>query len=272
MNQLVLIKYGGNAMSNDFLKKQILTNIAKLKAKNIDVVIVHGGGPFIKQALTDANVESEFIDGQRKTTPEAFTHVEMTLKGKVNSELVSLLNTTGQKAVGLSGRDGELVIAKKRNHKTLIDGQLQEVDMGRVGDVDRVNPEVIYALLEKDFIPVISCIAADESGVGYNVNGDMFAGHIAGALNADQYIVLTDVDGLMEDKDDPQTIINNIQLIDLEKLIERGVVQGGMIPKMESCEIALLNGAKVARIINGTMPEQLLELIENNSIGTKITK
>jgi acetylglutamate kinase len=272
MNQVVLIKYGGNAMSNEFLKKQVLTNIAKLKEKNIDVVIVHGGGPFIKQALADANVQSEFIDGQRQTTPEAFTHVEMTLKGKVNSALVSLLNTTGQNAVGLSGRDGKLVIAKKRQHKTLIEGQLQEVDMGRVGDVDRVNTKLIYTLLENDFIPVISCIAADEDGIGYNVNGDMFAGHVAGALNADQYIVLTDVDGLMEDKDDPKTIIRSANLLEVENFIEQGIIQGGMIPKMESCEVALLKGAKAARIINGTMPEQLLELIENDSIGTKIIK
>jgi acetylglutamate kinase len=269
---VILFKYGGNAMSDDRLKKSVLENIAKLKAQNFDLVIVHGGGPFIKQALKTAKIESEFVDGQRKTTPEAFEHVEMTLKGKVNSNLVSLINSLGYKAVGLSGQDGKIVIASRRQHKTIIDGEMKTVDLGQVGDVASVNPQLIHLLLKNDFIPVISCTAADESGLGYNINGDMFAGHLAGALGADEYVVLTDVDGLMKDKDDPSTIINEIQLDELKQLVEDGTIQGGMIPKIESCEIALNKGAEKARIINGTKPEQIHKIAGEIKIGTNIKK
>ncbi|HKK69514.1 MAG TPA: acetylglutamate kinase [Bacteroidales bacterium] len=269
---VILFKYGGNAMSDDTLKKAVLDNIAKLKEQNYNIIIVHGGGPFIKQALKTAKIESEFVDGQRKTTPEAFEHVEMTLKGKVNSNLVSLINSLGYKAVGLSGQDGKIVIASRRQHKTIIDGETKTVDLGQVGDVASVNPQLIHLLLKNDFIPVISCTAADESGLGYNINGDMFAGHLAGALGADEYVVLTDVDGLMKDKDDASTIINEIQLDELKKLVEDGTIQGGMIPKIESCEIALNKGAERARIINGTKPEQIRKIAGEIKIGTNIKK
>ncbi|WP_462279737.1 acetylglutamate kinase [Salinivirga cyanobacteriivorans] len=269
---VLLFKYGGNAMSDDRLKKEVLKSIGALHAQGFNVVIVHGGGPFIKKALNEAKIESEFIDGQRKTTAEAFEYVEMTLKGKVNSNLVSLLNGLGHKAVGLSGQDGQIVIASKRQHETLIDGERKAVDLGQVGDVARVNPGLIHLLLENNFIPVISCTAADETGVGYNVNGDMFAGHLAGALKADEYVVLTDVDGLMKDKDDPSTLINTIQLNDLKMLVDDGTIQGGMIPKIESCEIALNKGTKSARIINGTKPGQLQKIAGDSTIGTNIKK
>jgi len=267
---LILIKYGGNAMSNDHLKINVLASIAKLKNAGNDVVIVHGGGPFIKEALAEAKIESEFIDGQRQTTPEAFEYVQMALKGKVNSQLVSLLNAQGQKAVGLSGQDGQTVIAKKREHITMIDGKQQPVDLGRVGDVHSVNPQLIHLLLQNNFIPVIACIAANEQGEGFNINGDMFAGHIAGALKADRYIVLTDVDGLLRDKNNPSTIINELSIKELSELVKIGVIQGGMIPKMESCEIAIRGGARTAGIVNGTKPEQLLQLAGNEKVGTKI--
>ena len=269
---ILLFKYGGNAMSDDRLKKEVLKSIGALHAQGLNVVIVHGGGPFIKKALNEAKIESEFIDGQRKTTAEAFEYVEMTLKGKVNSNLVSLLNSLGHKAVGLSGQDGQIVIASKRQHETLIDGEMKAVDLGQVGDVARVNPRLIHLLLENNFIPVISCTAADETGVGYNINGDMFAGHLAGALKADEYVVLTDVDGLMKDKDDPSTLINAIQLNELKMLVDDGTIQGGMIPKIESCEIALNKGTKSARIINGTKPGQLQKIAGDSTIGTNIKK
>lgn len=269
---ILLFKYGGNAMSDDRLKKEVLKSIGALHAQGLNVVIVHGGGPFIKKALNEAKIESEFIDGQRKTTAEAFEYVEMTLKGKVNSNLVSLLNSLGHKAVGLSGQDGQLVIASKRQHETLINGEMKAVDLGQVGDVARVNPRLIHLLLESNFIPVISCTAADETGVGYNINGDMFAGHLAGALKADEYVVLTDVDGLMKDKDDPSTLINAIQLNELKMLVDDGTIQGGMIPKIESCEIALNKGTKSARIINGTKPGQLQKIAGDSTIGTNIKK
>lgn len=259
-------------MTNDDLKKQILSSICLLKKKGFDIVIVHGGGPFIKQALKEAKIESEFIDGHRKTTSEAFEYVEMTLKGKVNSSIVSIINTLGYKSVGLSGKDGGTVTAVKRRHRTIIKGNTKEVDLGRVGNVEKVDTSLLRILLEEDFIPVITCLASDEYGLGYNINADMFAGHIAGALSARHYMVLTDVDGLLSDKNDPDSIMNKINLDDLETLKSKKIIEGGMIPKVESCSIALEKGAESARIINGTKPGQILESIENKGIGTLFSK
>ena len=267
---IILFKYGGNAMTDEALKRQVLGHICSLKSRGFDVVIVHGGGPFIKQALADAGVTSEFIDGHRKTTSEAFEHVEMALKGKVNSNLVGLINASGFKAVGLSGKDGNIITAKKRKHFSIVNEQETEVDLGQVGDVKKVNTSLIQLLLQNDFIPVITCIAADENGLGYNINGDMFAGHLAGALEANQYVVLTDVDGLLRDKDDPSSLMREIDLNETKQLLQDGIIQGGMIPKIESCEIALNNGAASARIINGTVPEQIIALSEKQPIGTTI--
>lgn len=267
---VILFKYGGNAMTNEALKGHVLTNICSLQKRGFDVVIVHGGGPFIKEALEQAGITSEFIDGHRKTTIDAFTYVEMALKGKVNSNLVGIINTLGHQAVGLSGKDGNIVTAKKRKHLSVIDGEQTEVDLGQVGDVAKVDTTLIHLLLENNFIPVITCFAADENGLGYNINGDIFAGHLAGELNALQYVVLTDVDGLLRDKDDPSSLMHDINLTETAQLLKEGIIQGGMIPKMESCEIALKKGAQAARIINGTVPEQIIMLSENKPIGTII--
>ena len=268
---VVLFKYGGNAMSDEDLKRQVLKNICGLKDRGYRVVITHGGGPFIKQALEEAKIESEFIDGHRKTTRRAFEYVEMTLKGKVNSNLVSLINAMGYHAVGLSGQDGRSVVAAKRMHKRMVDGKEEEVDLGQVGDVAEVDTTLLRLLLDHDFIPVISCTATDAMGAGFNINGDMFAGHIAGALQADQFVVLTDVDGLRRDKDDPHSLIHEIRLDQIKDLEQRNIIQGGMIPKMESCAIALNKGAKSARIINGTTPEQIARIAEGAQTGTVIT-
>lgn len=270
--QIFLFKYGGNAMTDDGLKKEILNHICALKKQGISVVIVHGGGPFIKQALKDAKIESEFIDGHRKTTPEAFEYVEMALKGKVNGSLVGMINAMGYKAVGLSGKDGAIVTASKRMHKRITSGKEETVDLGQVGDVADVDPSLIRLLLQNDYIPVVTCLAADKSGTGYNINADMFAGHLAGVLNAAQYIVLTDVDGLLKDKDDPETLMKNLQLPEVSALLDDGVIVGGMIPKIESCEIAINKGARSARIINGTKPEQIQNLLGGQQTGTLITK
>ncbi|NEW78982.1 MAG: acetylglutamate kinase [Gelidibacter sp.] len=268
---LLLFKYGGNAMTNQPLKKQVLKNICNLKEKGYQVVIVHGGGPFIQQTLKEVNIDSEFIDGQRKTTPEAMEYVEMALKGKVNGSLISIINAMGYKAVGLSGKDGQIVTAKKRLHQQIKNGKAEMVDLGQVGDVASVDVTLIELLLENDFIPVITCIASDKNGNDYNINGDLFAGHIAGALSAAQYIILTDVDGLMLDKDNPASIIHELKVTEINHLKEIKCIQGGMIPKMDSCEIALEKGAKLARIINGTIPEQISALFENQQLGTIIT-
>lgn len=268
---LLLFKYGGNAMTNMLLKKQVLKDMCDLKEKGYQVVIVHGGGPFIKQTLEEVNIESEFIDGQRKTTTDAMIYVEMVLKGKVNGSLISIINAMGHKAVGLSGKDGQTVIAKKRLHETTKNGKTEQVDLGQVGDVERVDTTLIEMLLEHDFIPVITCVASDKNGNDYNINGDLFAGHLAGALSAEQYIILTDVNGLMLDKDNPASIINELKVAEINHLKEIKCIQGGMIPKMDSCEIALEKGAKLARIINGTAPEQITALFENQKVGTVIT-
>lgn len=257
-------------MTNEALKRQVLTHICALQSRGFDVVIVHGGGPFIKAALEGAGIASEFIDGHRKTTADAFAHIEMALKGKVNSSLVGLVNTLGYKAVGLSGKDGAIVTAKKRQHHSNTNGVLTQVDLGQVGDVDQVDTTLIKLLLQHRYIPVVTCIAADKNGTGYNINGDMFAGHLAGALRATQYVVLTDVDGLLRDKDKPSSLIREINLRDTSQLFENNTIQGGMIPKIESCEIAVQNGAQLARIINGTVPDQILQLSENKPVGTLI--
>jgi len=258
-------------MNNEENKKNVLSRIINLKNKGYHVVISHGGGPFIKQALLDARIESEFIDGQRYTTPEAFRHIEMVLKGHVNSDLVNTINYLGAKAVGLSGKDGKTVIAQKRVHKRSENGQEIEVDLGQVGDVLKVNTDLIDLLLQNDFIPVIACIGADEEGMAYNINGDTFAGALAGALKAEKFIVLTDVDGLLEDKNNPDSILRKVTLKDISELKSKGIIQGGMIPKTEACETAILNGAQSAKIINGTQPDQILE-VQNPNIGTLIVE
>jgi len=195
----------------------------------------------------------------------------MALKGKVNGSLVSIINEMGYKAVGLSGKDGQTVLAKKHMHEHKKNGKVELVDLGQVGDVASVDTSLIELLLKNDYIPVITCIASDKKGLDYNINGDLFAGHIAGALSAAQYIILTDVDGLMLDKDNPASIIHELKVAEINHLKEIKCIQGGMIPKMDSCEIALEKGAKLARIINGTIPEQIASLFENKEIGTAIS-
>lgn len=269
---VILFKYGGNAMVDDILKREVLKNICMVRNKGNNVIIVHGGGPFIGEALKEAAIESEFIEGHRKTSPEAFEYVEMALKGKVNGKLVGMINSLGYKAVGLSGKDGQIVMASKRMHTTVVDGANKEIDLGQVGNVAHVDPTLITLLLENEYIPVITCLAADKSGNGFNINADMFAGHLAGAMEAKLYIILTDVDGLLYDKDDPDSLIREIDLTEANRLQEKNIIAGGMIPKVESCEIAINKGAGSARIINGTDPAKILEAAGDQMVGTLIRK
>jgi len=257
-------------MTDESLKEKIVNSISRLSAKGERVVIVHGGGPFIKEALAEAQIDSEFIDGQRKTSHEAMHLVEITLKGRVNTNLVTLFNRAGAKAVGLSGKDGQVVTAKKRIHIESNTGR--EVDLGQVGDVEKVNPLLINNLLDNGFLPVLTCVAADNRGIDYNINGDLFAGYVAGALRADHFVVLTDVDGIMMDKDDPETLIKKIESGELVKLKATGVIQGGMIPKIDACIVALKEGAVEAHILNGTKPDDLERIIEKDKAGTAILK
>ena len=271
INSAVLVfKYGGNAMLNEDLQLQVLRNLCRLKDRGFEIVLVHGGGPFIKENLKMANIQSEFIGGQRVTTPETLKQVEMALKGHVNGKLVGLINQLGYKAVGLSGKDGNIVTAVKRFHEVEEHGRITRHDIGLVGDVKKVDTSLLYLLLENDYIPIMTCLAQDENGVTYNVNGDIFAGHIAGALKARAYVVLTDIDGLRRDIDDPESLIHKIDRKGIHQLIEEEIIQGGMIPKMESCLNALDKGAEKAWIINGTMPDQILALAEDKEVGTTI--
>ena len=269
---ILLFKYGGNAMTDSALQREMLHTIARLKSRGFDIILVHGGGPFIKEALSRAGIQSDFIDGHRVTPPEAYAYVEMALKGQVNSTLVTILNNLGFPAVGLSGKDAALVTAKKRWHHRQIQapaGQTEErFDLGQVGDVESVNPDIIHILLEHDIIPVVTCLAADAEGNSYNINGDMFAGHLAGALQADEYIVLTDVDGLLRDISDPNSLISTLKSAQIPAMVEQGIIAGGMIPKLESCTIALKTGCSKARILNGTQPDQLSDLQHKGTVIT----
>lgn len=268
--QKILIKYGGNAMQSEELKNSVTEDIAILKELGFKPVLVHGGGPAIAETLDMAGIVSEFIGGHRKTDIDAVKFVEMALKGKVNTELIKLLNSKGQKAIGISGKDANMVIAKRRVHSITVDDKTTEVDLGQVGDVDEIDTSLIETLLENDYIPVIAPLGIGRDFETYNINADMFAGNLAGALEADDFIVLTDVDGLREDKDNPDTLIEEINSERVKS--EMGnIIQGGMIPKMESCLIALETGVKNAHIINGMNKHSILTLLlSDKKIGTLI--
>ena len=272
MDKIVVLKYGGNAMTDEKIKDQLINNICLLKERGFKMVIIHGGGPFIEQTLKQVGIHSEFIDGQRKTSEHALGYIEMVLKGKINGSLVAMLNAKGQKAVGLSGKDGKLIIAKKRYHLNKKNNEIQPIDLGQVGEVDYIHTEILDILLNNNFLPVITCIAADENGNGFNINADNFAGHIAGALHAHEFILMTDVDGLMRNLEDPNSLITKINLNEVSQLIEKEIIQGGMIPKLEACKTALKGGATSARIINGTKPSKLLNIFQGQSEGTEIFK
>lgn len=248
----ILFKYGGNAMTNPYLQRHIVEKMMWLVEEGHEVIIVHGGGPFIAKMLKQNNIESEFIDGHRKTTKEAMEVVECCLKGLVNAQIVSIINGLGKKAVGISGKDGASVMAEARKHQVLNNGEQSVVDLGFVGNVSSVDTTLVEQLLQNNFIPVLACIAADARGQSYNVNADMFAGHMAGALKVDEFLLLTDVDGLMMDISDSESLIELLSKEEITDLTKKRIISGGMIPKIESCLIALNNGAKSARIINGT--------------------
>ncbi|MBD3629639.1 acetylglutamate kinase [Cyclobacterium sp.] len=269
----ILIKYGGNAMVNQELKEAIAQKIKTLQNHGVQVILVHGGGPFINKSLEDAGITSQFFDGHRHTSPEALSCIEKTLKGEVNSSLVNLLNRQGLQAVGLSGKDGKLAIAQKRWHLARNEaGEESQVDLGQVGDVKVVNPLLLKILLDNGFTPVITCIASDEKGHDFNINGDVFAGKIAAAMEVDAYIVLTDVDGLYLDYPDPASILKEVNLKTIPQYYGKAI-KGGMIPKIESCVAALEAGVKKAVILNGTQPDQISDYIINQrTIGTTITQ
>ncbi len=269
--KIVCIKVGGNALTDVVVKEQIVYQIAELIKLNVKPVLVHGGGIEIKNLLNDVGVKSEFIGGHRKTDAVSIKFIEMALSGGVNKELVSLLTKAGIKSVGLSGKDAQMVIAEKRVHKETINGEEITADLGFVGDVIETDTSLLNTLMDSGIVPVISPISAGSNGETFNVNADMFAGHLAGALNAEKFVALTNIDGLLENLKNPASLIHHLTMDEAKGLFGT-VINGGMIPKIEACFTALDQGVKSAHIINGTKKGTLLRiLLSDEPIGTTIT-
>jgi acetylglutamate kinase len=261
----VVVKYGGNAMTDDTLKQAFAEDIAFLRFAGFRPVVVHGGGPQISEMLDKLNIESEFRGGLRVTTPEAMDVVRMVLVGKVQRELVGLINEHGALAVGLSGEDAALFRAEPAN--TVIDGE--EVDLGLVGEVAEVRPEAVLDIVEAGRIPVISSVAPDENGLVHNVNADTAAAALAIALKAEKLLVLTDVEGLYKDWPDSDEVIQEINPDDLEKLMPS--LASGMVPKMTACLRAVQGGVAKATVVDGREEHAvILELFTNEGVGTQV--
>ncbi len=265
----VVIKYGGHAMVDENLKKNFALDIILMKYIGINPVIVHGGGPQINQFLKKMNIQSNYIDGMRVTDGETMDVVEMVLVGKVNKEIVGLINFHGGRAIGLSGRDGDLIQARKMKiMKEVEDAPPELIDLGRVGEVTHVNPEVLLTLDTKDFIPVVAPVGVGEEGLAYNINADFVAGAIAEELKAEKLVLLTDVEGVL---DEAREIISSMNLQKAQGLIESGTATGGMIPKIGCCIKTIKGGVGKAHIIDGRIPHALLlETFTREGIGTEI--
>ena len=268
----VVIKYGGNAMINCELKQAVLTDIVLMKYVGMHPVIVHGGGPGITGMLERVGKKSEFVGGLRVTDEETMDIVEMVLVGKINKEIVGMLNNIGGKAVGLSGKDADLLVARKKYGRVPAEnGEDEVVDIGQVGAIDKVNPEIISTVIREGYIPVVAPVAAGEGGKSYNVNADSAAGALAEALQADKLIILTDVEGILADKDDTESLISTIKVGEVPDLIRKGIIQGGMIPKVECCVSAVNSGVKTTHILDGRVPHSiLLEIFTDRGIGTMV--
>ncbi|MCH8559056.1 MAG: acetylglutamate kinase [Balneolia bacterium] len=267
----VVIKYGGNAMTDEDIRRNVLSQIGRLYKQGYAVVLIHGGGPEINKLLELAKVQSEFIGGQRKTTEETMYYVQLALRGEVNGSLVRILNYMDIPAVGVSGKDGGMVTAIKRYHITAEqNGDSIKNDIGYVGGVDNINAKLIDSLSDSGFLPVIAPIALGTDGHDYNINADIFAGAVAAAIGADMYVSLTNVNGLYENYPDEHSRIEETDANALREFMVKSA-DGGMLPKLESIIQALENGVQEAHIINGTAEDALLKQISENIIsGTKI--
>ncbi len=269
----VVIKYGGNAMLNDELKKSVMQDIIFLKYAGIRPVVVHGGGPEITGMLKKLGKESSFVSGLRVTDAEAVDIAEMVLVGKINSEIVKYLNFLGAKAVGLSGKDADLIIAAKHLAKVRENGQIKEVDIGFVGDVLKLNTDIVEKLLDQGYIPVIAPIGVGKDGATYNINADYVAGEMAAALGAEKLALITDVEGIYRDYNDKSTFVSTLSLAEAQEMIKSGSIEGGMIPKVEACVKALAAGVSKTHIIDGRKPHSLLlEIFTTEGIGTEVVK
>ena len=259
--KIVVVKYGGNAMVNETLKHQVMEDVVLLSLIGVKVVLVHGGGPEISETMQKLGKKAEFVDGLRVTDRETVDIVQMVLAGKINKTLVNLLQMNGGRAMGISGMDGRLIEARIKDER-----------LGYVGDVVHVNIEPVTDLLEKGYIPVISTIGCDRDGNTYNINGDTAAAHIAGALGAERLIMLTDIAGILRDRNDPASLIPAITIDEARQLRADGVISGGMIPKVECCIDAIHRGVKNAIIMDGRIPHSILmEILTDEGAGTMVS-
>lgn len=257
-NKIIVVKYGGNAMINEDLKKAVMGDIVLMSLIGIKVVLVHGGGPEITDMLTRVGKKTEFVDGLRVTDEETAEIVQMVLAGKINKNLVNLIQNTGGKAIGLSGMDGHLIEAKVKDER-----------LGLVGDITNINVEPILDVLDKGYIPVVSTVGCDKEGRSYNINADIAASIIAGKLKAESFISMTDIKGILRDKDDPDSLISKIYVSDTPQLMSEGIISGGMIPKIQYCTEAIRMGVSRAFIIDGRVPHSILiETLTDEGIVT----
>ena len=258
--KIVVIKYGGNAMINEQLKQQVMEDIALLWLIGVKVVLIHGGGPEISETMKRLGKQAQFVNGLRVTDKETVDIVQMVLAGKINKTLVNLLQMKGGHAVGLSGIDGGI-----------IEATMKDEALGYVGKITRIRTQPITDLLEKNYIPVISTVASDRQGNTYNINGDTAAAYIAGALNAERLIMMTDIAGILRDKDDPSTLIPALTVKEAKKLFDEGVISDGMIPKVDCCIEAIGKGVRHVVIMDGRVPHSILmELLTDEGAGTMV--
>ncbi len=257
--KIVVIKYGGNAMENEDLKRNVMEDVVLLSEIGVKIVLVHGGGPDINSVLHKAGIESRFVNGLRYTDKDTMDIVQMVLAGKTNKNLVGMISDLKSRAVGICGMDGNIIEAKQVDEK-----------LGFVGEITKINPQLIFKLLEDGYIPVIASIGTDDQHV-YNINADVAASAIAGALNAENMLFVSNVPGVLEDPEDDQTLIDRIHIDEIPGLQERGVISGGMIPKVTCCSDCVKNGVKKTVIIDGRVPHALLiEMLSDEGIGTMI--
>jgi acetylglutamate kinase len=260
VGKIVVVKYGGNAMVNPDLKQQVMDDVVLLWLIGVKVVLIHGGGPEITGMMDKLGKKPEFVDGLRVTDKETVDIVQMVLAGKVNKTLVTMLEKRGGKAIGLCGMDGKLIEARMKDEK-----------LGFVGEVTKINIGPVTDILEKGYIPVISTLGCDEEGNAYNINADTAAAHIAGALGAERFILMTDIAGILKDKNDPSTLIPEISLSEADSLFESGVISAGMIPKVQCCVTAIKEGVKNVVIMDGRVNHSILmELLTDEGAGTLV--
>ena len=261
-DKIIVVKYGGNAMVSEELKQQVMEDVVLLHLIGVKVVLVHGGGPEITDTLNRLGKESQFVDGLRVTDKETADVVQMVLAGKINKSLVNLIQINGGKAIGLSGLDGHMIEAKTKDER-----------LGFVGKITKVDVTPVLDILEKGYIPVVSTIGCDNEGNVYNINADTAAAFIAGAMNAKRLISMTDIAGVLKDKDDPNSIIKSINIEEARELFGTGVISGGMIPKVECCIEAIRKGVSKVVIMDGRIPHSILiELFTDEGTGTMVSK